>query len=49
MHLKDSSPIALHFKWYSITKSKFWKILAEETTIIAHKIIKPELQILEGL
>ena len=34
MHLNDSSSIALHLKTHSIPKSKFRKILVENTTII---------------
>ena len=49
MHLNDSSSIALHFKNHSIPKSKFRKILVENTTIIAHEIDKLRLQILEAL
>ena len=49
MHLNDSSSIALHLKTYPIPKSKFWKILVENTTIIAHEINKLQLQILEAL
>ena len=49
MHLNDSSSIDLHLKTHSIPKSKFQKILAENTTIIAHKIDKLWLQILEAL
>ena len=41
--------IALHLKTHSIPKSKFQKILVENTTIIAHKIHKLQLQILEAL
>ena len=41
--------IALHFKTHSIPKSKFRKILVENTTITAHEIIKLQLQILEAL
>ena len=40
MHLNDSSSIALLYKTHSIPKSKFWKILIENTTIIAHEIDK---------
>ena len=40
MHLNDSSSIAFHLKCHSIPKSKFRKILVENTTIIAHKIDK---------
>ena len=47
MHLNDSSSIALHLKTHSI--SKFWKILVKNTTIIAHKVNKLQLQILEAL
>ena len=49
MHLNDSSSIAFHLKTHSIPKSKFRKILVENTTIIAHKIDKLRLQILEAL
>ena len=49
MHLNDSSSIALHLKTHSIPKSKFQKILVENTTIIARKINKLQLQILETL
>ena len=49
MHLNDSSSIALHLKTHSIPKSKFQKILVENTTIIAHKIDKLQLQIREAL
>ena len=49
MHLNDSSSIALHLKDHSIPKSKFQKILVESTTIIAHKIDKLRLKILEAL
>ena len=49
MHLNDSSSIALYLKTHSIPKSKFQKILVENTTIIAHKINKLWLQILEAL
>ena len=38
MHLNGSRSIALHLKIYSIPKSKFRKILVENTTIIVHKI-----------
>ena len=48
MHL-DSSSIALHLKTHSIPKSKFWKILVENTIIIAHKIDKLRLKIQEAL
>ena len=47
MHLNDSSSIALHLKTHSIPKSKFRKI--ENTTIIARKINKLRLKILETL
>ena len=40
MHLNDSNSIALHLKIHSIPKSKFQKILVENTAIIAHKINK---------
>ena len=49
MHLNDSSSIAFHLKNHSIPKSKFRKILVENTTIIAHEINKLRLQILEAL
>ena len=49
MHLNASSFIALHLKTHSIPKSKFRKILVENTTIIAHEINKLRLQILEAL
>ena len=49
MHLNDSSSIALHLKTHSIPRSKFRKIQVENTTIIAHKIDKLRLQILEAL
>ena len=39
--------LALHHKTYSIPKSKFRKILVENTTIIAHKIGKVQLQTLK--
>ena len=48
MNLNDSSFIALHLKTHSIPKSKFRKILIENTTIIAHEIDKLQLQILEA-
>ena len=38
MHLNDSSSRVLHLKTHSIPKSKFRKILVENTTIIAHEI-----------
>ena len=49
MHLNDSSSIALHLKSHSVPKSKFRKILVENTTIIAHEIDKLRQQILEAL
>ena len=49
MHLNDSSSIALHLKNHSIPKSKFQKILVENTTITAHDIDKLRQQILEAL
>ena len=49
MHLNDSSSIALHPKNHSIPKFKFWKIIVENTTIIAHEIDKLQLQILDAL
>ena len=48
MHLNDSSSIALDLKTHSIPKSKFQKILAENTTIIAYEINELRLQILEA-
>ena len=45
MHLNDSSSITIHLKTHSIPKSKFRKILIQNTTIIAHKINKQRLQI----
>ena len=44
-----TSSIVLHLKTHSIPKSKFGKILVENTTIIAHKTDKLQLQILEAL
>ena len=35
MHLSVSSSIVLHLKNHSIRKSKFWKVLLKNTTIIA--------------
>ena len=49
MHLNDSSSIALHVKTHSISKSKFRKILVENTTIIVYEIDNLWLQILEAL
>ena len=49
MYRNDSSSIALPLKTHSIPKSKFRKILVENTTIIAHEINKRRLQILEAL
>ena len=49
MHLNDSSSIDLHLKTLSIPKSKFRKILLENSTIIAHEINKLRQQILEAL
>ena len=49
MHLNDSSSIAFHLQNHSIPKSKFWKILVENTTIIARKIDKLLVQIREAL
>ena len=46
MHLNDSSFIVLDLKTHSIPKSKFRKILVENTPIIAHEIDKLRLQIL---
>ena len=49
MNPNNSSSIALHVKTHSIPKSKFQKLLVENTTIIAHEIDKQRLQILETL
>ena len=49
MHLNDSGSIFLHLKSQSLPKSKFRKILVENTTIITYEIIKPRLQIVEAL
>ena len=49
MDLNNSSSITYHLKNHSIPKSKFRKILVENTMIIAHKIDKLRLQILEAL
>ena len=49
MHLNDSRSIDLHLKTHSIPKSKFRKILIENTIIIAHEISKLRLQVLEAL
>ena len=48
MHRNDSSSIALHLQPHSIPKSEFWKILVENTSIIAHEIYKLRLQIIEA-
>ena len=40
MHFNDSSSVALHLKTHSVPKSKFQKILVENTIIIAHEIDK---------
>ena len=45
----DSSSIAFHLKNNSIPKSKFRKILVENTSIIVQEIDKLRLQILEFL
>ena len=43
--LTDSGFVAQHLKSHSpLHKSKFWKILVENTTIIVHEINKPWLQ-----
>ena len=44
MHLNDTCSIALHLKTHSIPKSKFRKILVENTAIIAHEIDNLRLQ-----
>ena len=49
MHFNDFSSKALYLKTHSIPKSKFRKILVENTAIIAHEINKIWLQILEVL
>ena len=49
IYLNDSSSIALHLKTRSIPKSKFQKILVENTTIIVNEINKLWLQTLEAL
>ena len=49
MQLNDSTSIAQHLKSHSRPKSKFRKILVENTTVIAHEINKPRVQILEAL
>ena len=49
MNLNDSSFIALNLETHSIPKSKFWKILIENTNITAYKINKLRLQIFEAL
>ena len=48
IHLNDSNSIALHLKPHSIPKSKFRRILVDNTTIIPHEINKLQ-QILEAL
>ena len=45
LHLIDSNSIAQYLKSHSIPKSKFRKILVENTTLIAHEINKLRLQI----
>ena len=49
MRFNDSSSISLHYKTHPIPKSKYRKILFENTTMIAHEINKLQLQILEAL
>ena len=49
MHFNDSSSITLHPKTHSIPKSKFRKVVFENTTIIPQEIDKIRLQILEVL
>ena len=44
MHFNDSNSIALHLKTNSIPKSKYRKILVENTIIIALEIDKLQLQ-----
>ena len=48
MHLNDSNSVALNLKIHSIPKSKFRKILVENT-LITNEINKLRLQILEAL
>ena len=48
IHLNDSNSIAFHLMNHSIPRSKFRKILVENTTIIEHEIDKLWLQILEA-
>ena len=48
MHLNEPSFIAFHLENHSIPKSKFRKILVENTTIIAHEINKLQLQTIEA-
>ena len=47
--MNDSSSTDLHLKTHYIPKSKFRKILVENTAIAAHEINKLRLQILEAL
>ena len=49
MHLNDSNSIALHLKTHSIPKSKFRKVLVENTSIISHEIDKLRLHIVEAV
>ena len=49
IHLNETSFIALYLKTHSIPKSKFRKVLVENTSIIAHEINKLRLQIREAL
>ena len=49
MHLNDSRCITLHIKIHSIRKSKFRKLIRENTIIIALEINRPRLQMLLAL
>ena len=49
MHPKNCSSIALHLKNHSLPKSKFRRVLVENTAMMAHEINKPRLKILEAV
>ena len=49
MHLNDFCSKSLHFKSHSILKSKFRKFRVENTTIMAYKINKKRLQMIETI
>ena len=49
MYLNDSSSIVLHHKTHSVPKSKYRKIIVENTTIIAHEMNTLQLQTQEAL